>query len=267
MASWELIDSLEKLRAEFNAIAPNRDKRSDGSVGDQAHASGESDHNPDETGAVPIHDADSVNEVHAIDVDAGLNRPPYDMLDAVLFLVSRCKRGLENRLRYIIFNRTIWSASNDWNPKPYTGSNPHTEHAHFSGSYVTAREASTASWHLQELITVTAPTPGQIASHDVDPSAASQSWGGAAWTTLVRTGYLANTWAPAVSAEINALQARIDDESDDLDAVGASIALLVALIGQVGNEPSAGDPNVWYDTMRLAVRDELAAQGITGSGS
>jgi hypothetical protein len=113
----------------------------------------------------------------------------------------------------------------------------------------------------EEKPAVTSPTPAQIASHDVDPSAASQSWGGAAWTTLVRTGYLANTWAPAVSAEINALQARIDDESDDLDAVGASIALLIALIGQVGNEPSAGDPNVWYDTMRLAVRDELTAQG------
>lgn len=113
-------------------------------------------------------------------------------------------------------------------------------------------------------------TPAQIAAHDVDPSSASQSWGGAAFTTLVRTGYLANTWAPAVSGELNNLealvenlQARIEDESDDMDALGASLVVIGAIVGQVTNEPGV-DPNVWYEVMRKAVADELTARGING---
>jgi hypothetical protein len=60
---------LEALFAEFDKIAPSRDHASDGSIGDTAHQQEVSDHNPDETGSVPIHDADHLNEVHAIDVD------------------------------------------------------------------------------------------------------------------------------------------------------------------------------------------------------
>lgn len=152
MAEWILIPSLKQLRDEFNIIAPNRDKASDGSVGDAAHQTAVSDHNPDETGNVPIEDADKVNEVHAIDVDKDLKQPNLTMEKVVQFLLERCRSGQERRLRYIIYNRRIWSASSDWVQKAYTGASPHTEHAHFSASYDTAREASTASWHLEDLM-------------------------------------------------------------------------------------------------------------------
>ncbi|WP_045742257.1 peptidoglycan-binding domain-containing protein, partial [Actinoplanes rectilineatus] len=42
-------------------------------------------------------------------------------------------------------------ASNSWRQSSYNGASPHTEHAHFSSSYETAREADTSSWHLDEL--------------------------------------------------------------------------------------------------------------------
>jgi hypothetical protein len=100
---------------------------------------------------VPIHDADHVNEVHAIDVDVDLRRPGLTMEDAVQFLLGRCRAGAEKRLRYIIYNRRIWEASNDWRQRAYTGPSPHTEHAHFSASYTTSLEASTASWHLEDI--------------------------------------------------------------------------------------------------------------------
>lgn len=151
MASWILVPSLVKLRSEFNTIAPERLKNSDGSVGDAAHADSESDHNPDETGHVPIKDADNKNEVHAIDVDKDLRVSGLDMEDCVQFILARCRAGAEKRLRYIIYRRRIWSASNGWRQKAYTGSNAHNEHAHFSASYETAREASTASWHLEDI--------------------------------------------------------------------------------------------------------------------
>lgn len=151
MAGWVLIACLKQLFAEFDRIAPSRDRASDGSVGDLAHQQEVSDHNPDETGSVPIHDADKINEVHAIDVDNDLRESDLTMEKVVQFLLARCRSGAEKRLRYIIYNRRIWSASSGWVQKPYTGASAHTEHAHFSASYDSAREASTASWHLEEI--------------------------------------------------------------------------------------------------------------------
>lgn len=149
--AWELIACLDQLFDEFDAIAPPRDKASDGRIGDGEHAQNVSDHNPDETGNVPIHDADSKNEVHAIDVDNNLRESDLTMEKVVQFLLGRCRSGAETRLRYIIYNRRIWSASSDWVQKAYTGASPHTEHAHFSASYDTAREASRASWRLGDI--------------------------------------------------------------------------------------------------------------------
>lgn len=156
MASWVLIPCLKLLFAEFDRIAPSRGKASDGSIGDTAHSQETSDHNDDEIGNVPIHDADKVHEVHAIDVTNELNDGDLTMEKVVQFLLGRCRSGAEKRLRYIIYNRRIWSASSDWVQKTYTGASPHTEHAHFSASYVTELEASTASWHLEDLVGMTA---------------------------------------------------------------------------------------------------------------
>ncbi|MFF5297366.1 hypothetical protein [Paractinoplanes globisporus] len=151
MADWVLIPCLKALFADFDRIAPSRDHASDGSIGDAAHQHEVSDHNPDETGSVPIHDADHINEVHAIDVDDDLRESDLTMEKCVQFLLARCRSGAEKRLRYIIYNRRIWSASSGWVQKTYTGSSPHTEHAHFSASYATNLEASTASWHLEDI--------------------------------------------------------------------------------------------------------------------
>jgi len=151
MAGWILIACLKQLFAELDQIAPNRGHASDGSIGDTAHQHEVSDHNPDETGSVPIHDADHINEVHAIDVDVDLREPGLDMETIVQFLLGRCRSGAERRLRYMIYNRRIWEADNGWKQRTYTGASAHTEHAHFSASYDTDKEASTASWHLEDI--------------------------------------------------------------------------------------------------------------------
>lgn len=151
MAQEGLIPCLDRLRFEFNVIAPGRGKASDGWVGDAAHQAEVSDHNWDETGSVPIHDADKVNEVHALDVDSDLRTPGLDMEQVVQFLLGRCRSGAETRLRYVIYNRRIWDYRTGWAQKTYTGASAHTEHAHFSASYETPLEASTASWRLEEI--------------------------------------------------------------------------------------------------------------------
>src|SRR4051812_21617920 len=150
MADWVLIPCLKALFAEFDRIAPSRDHASDGSIGDAAHQNEVSDHNPDETGRVPIHDADHINEVHAIDVDNTIRESDLTMEKVVQFLLGRCRSGAEKRLRYIIYDRRIWDYRSGWVQKTYTGPSPHTEHAHFSPSYKTKHEYDTSSWHLED---------------------------------------------------------------------------------------------------------------------
>jgi len=150
MVTWILVPCLVSLRNEFNAVAPGRDRASDGSIGDPAHAQTSSDHNPDETGVTPYEDADSRNEVHAIDVDKDLNTPGWTMEKAVEIIVKRHRSGRDDRLQNVIFNRRIWSRSWGWTAREYTGSNPHDKHAHFSARYTTAQESDTRPWGLLE---------------------------------------------------------------------------------------------------------------------
>jgi hypothetical protein len=142
MASWRLVPSLASLRSEFDRVFPGRKKGKDGSIGDEAHARTESDHNPDGRGLV-----------HAIDVTADLGGTP--MIDVIDEVVSRCRSGAEKRLTYIIFcppggEPTIWSARRGWKPKTYTGSNRHEGHAHFSADDAPALENSQKPWHLED---------------------------------------------------------------------------------------------------------------------
>nr|WP_221381283.1 hypothetical protein [Actinoplanes polyasparticus] len=240
MASWILVPCLVKLRSEFNAIAPSRDKASDGSVGDAAHQDSQSDHNPDETGNVPIRDADRVNEVHAIDVDVNLRVPGLSMEKVVQFLLTRCRSGAEKRLRYIIYNRRIWSASNSWRQQNYTGSNPHDHHAHFSSSYTSAHEASTASWHLEDVpVALTADDKKWISAEiakqvkaQVDDiwafnvgkatGSASQRADGALVTANIRAGAIANDYLPKLRDAVEQLSQQVADLSDQVMASRSS---------------------------------------------
>src|SRR6185369_13629209 len=113
---------------------PGRDKASDGTIGNAAHQQEASDHNPDETGNTGgAEDSDSINEVHARDIDASGPWPAdWSMERIVQTVLARCRAGLEKRVRYIIYNRRIWTKNNGWRQEEYLGSNPHDKHAHFS---------------------------------------------------------------------------------------------------------------------------------------
>ena len=125
--SWRVARSLEVLRAEINAAAPNRSIVSDGSIGDAAHASRSSDHNP------WVKDSAGVGVVRARDFT---NDPRGGLDCGALALHLATLLGMHPALgsgAYIIWDRRIVSTDRlreGW--RPYTGSNPHTKHLHLS---------------------------------------------------------------------------------------------------------------------------------------
>jgi hypothetical protein len=127
MVDWYLAPSLETGRSEVNRRWPNRDRRSDGTIGDEAHASRASDHNPNSRGSV-----------NAWDVDV-------DGVDIWLILATFERHPSAH---YWIYNRRIADRDNDWRPVQYTGSNPHTAHAHLSIRQSVVAERNTQPWGI-----------------------------------------------------------------------------------------------------------------------
>lgn len=194
-AGWILVPCLTRLRSEFNALAPGRDKASDGSIGDTSHAASSSDHNPDESGATPYEDSDSIDEVHAIDVDKDLRKSGWTMQRAVDIIVARHRSGADDRLQYVIWNRQIASRSWGWTWRAYTGSNPHDKHAHFSARYTTAQEADTSPWGLlADTVPPAAPQEDEMTESEflamMDKWAQRASAGRAALITATAAGVL-----------------------------------------------------------------------------
>lgn len=155
MSDWILVPCLVALRSEFNAVAPQRDKGADGSIGDSHHTSA-SDHTPDEDSDIlRDHDADSKNEVHALDIDSSGPWPGgaawFDA--AVKAIVERHRSGEDDRLKYVIWNRHIASASvGNWRWRKYVSTtDPHTNHAHFSAVYTSKQEADTSPWGVSDM--------------------------------------------------------------------------------------------------------------------
>jgi hypothetical protein len=104
-----------------NARAPGRSIASDGTIGDGAHQTRDSDHNP------WVQDG-GVGVVTAIDI----THDPDDGCDCNT-LVNALIVSRDRRIKYIIWNRQIISSQTQpWAWRPYHGRNPHTKHFHLS---------------------------------------------------------------------------------------------------------------------------------------
>lgn len=114
--TWRLAKGLDVLRAQINALSPNRSKAADGTIGDAAHSSRTSDHNPNHAGVVCALDI-THDPVHGVDSEKL----------AEMLLASR-----DPRIKYIISNRKIASFDQGWAWRKYTGANPHNHHVHIS---------------------------------------------------------------------------------------------------------------------------------------
>lgn len=129
--AWRVARSLNVLLDQINAAAPGRNKASDGSLGDQAHSSRASDHNPDSRGIVHARDF-THDPARGCDIDA---------------IFAGIVASGDSRVKYLIRSRRIaqWQSGRlVWTP--YSGTNPHTTHGHIS--VTTAGEDDTSAWAI-----------------------------------------------------------------------------------------------------------------------
>jgi hypothetical protein len=149
--AWRVAGSLGVLLNEINLRSPARSKVSDGAIGDAAHATRDSDHNP------WVKDG-SMGVVTARDFT---NDPEhgFDSSDFAEWLRKRCKAGTERRVKYIISDRRIASDIDGWAWRRYTGSNPHEHHVHVSVESTKALYDGKGSWGWLAAGQPAKPTP------------------------------------------------------------------------------------------------------------
>ncbi|WP_174843491.1 hypothetical protein [Thalassococcus sp. S3] len=141
---WRVAQSLLTLRAQVDAACPNRNRDSDGTIGDAAHCPGPSDHCPNIR-------HDGVGIVTALD----LTHDPEvgcDMGRLMAALVA----ARDRRIKYLIYDRRIVSSypvddQPAWIWRPYSGSNPHARHAHISVLAEVALFDDDALWSIGAL--------------------------------------------------------------------------------------------------------------------
>jgi hypothetical protein len=137
---WRVAESLQRLLAQINQMAPNRNKASDGSIGDPNHQLRDSDHNPWVTeGNLGVVTARDFTHDPAGGCDA------QKIADSIV-------AARDPRVKYIIWNRQICNSQvQPWKWRPYGGSNPHTKHVHISVQPQKAKYDDTTNWQLAQM--------------------------------------------------------------------------------------------------------------------
>lgn len=135
--AWRLAKSIALLQDMVNHEWPARSKVSDGTIGDARHISegSASDHNPWVT-------VGGIGVVRAFDITCD-GIPHNDVAEWIRHLGANGDRRLANG-GYVIHERKIASAIQQWVWRPYPGSDPHTSHIHVSVSIL--EEGFDALW-------------------------------------------------------------------------------------------------------------------------
>ena len=109
-----------QLREQCDDTFPDRDRTSDGWIGDARHSATVSDHNPE-----PI-----TGWVRAIDIDANLDKRKETSIYLADQIRSYAKTN--GRISYVIHMGKICSRKSLWRWIKYSGINAHNHHIHIS---------------------------------------------------------------------------------------------------------------------------------------
>ena len=158
---WVVVPCLNELKDQLNDRFPNRDKTTDGTIGDKPHAESTSSHNPDLTGTPEFRDGDAIDEVRARDVDKDLNDAGGVVFeDLVQLVIKDARNGKHPYLRYLVYNGRIWHKRDNYVTRVYTGSNQHTDHGHFNSDFTQEADTVTGTdWGFSQLGGTPSTTP------------------------------------------------------------------------------------------------------------
>jgi hypothetical protein len=136
---WRVAKSLDRLLAQVNLLAPDRNTASDGTIGDASHQTRDSDHNP------WVRDG-SIGVVTARDIT---NDPKHGC--SAQQIADSIVASKDPRVKYIIWNKRICSSVvRPWKWRPYKGKNPHTKHMHISVLPDKAKYDDERDWQLTQ---------------------------------------------------------------------------------------------------------------------
>lgn len=241
--AWYLAPSLSVLRDEVNARWGQRDKTSDGTIGDAAHQATRSDHNPNERESVDAWDMDK-DGVDVNEVIAAFQKHPS--------------------AHYWIWQRQIADRDDGWRRRPYSGTNPHDRHAHFSIYQTRAAEQDTRPWGLLE----DDMTPAQEKKLDAvlarltaieqmtDTVITSWSSTNPKAVEQVKVVQVLKSLGAAVAGVDEATKAQLRADLNELDAAVAAIpAQTVEALGDLDA------PEEIADRLRAALGDKAPAVG------
>ena len=112
-----------QLRNQIDDCYAQRDRSSDGWIGDSKHTGTKSHHNPDLA---------NNSVVRALDIDSDLSSHKSESIYLADQIRKYAKREKAKRIAYVIHNGKIASPILGWKWRKYTGSNPHKSHIHVS---------------------------------------------------------------------------------------------------------------------------------------
>jgi putative peptidoglycan binding protein len=143
---WHLAPALVLFRAWIHSKFPKHvgaNRKDDGAIGDPAHSSRTSDHNPNVR-----------RSVNAIDEDEdGLHMP--SVLAAAM---------VHSSTAYVIWERIIFKARNLFKGEAYTGPSPHDRHGHVSIWQTVKAEQNKSPWGLSAWPTLINGSTGRAVS-------------------------------------------------------------------------------------------------------
>lgn len=152
MTAARLVPAGVTLREQVDARWPDRDRASDGWIGDAAHQDRESDHNPDAQGWV-----------HAIDLDEDLGEPgAMRHLADQLAEYCRTRQPGSERIKNLVYEDQVCSGTYADTFWTWRGSGyGHTHHLHVSFTDAAERDGSPFPLPILE---DTMPTADEIAA-------------------------------------------------------------------------------------------------------
>jgi hypothetical protein len=164
--SWRVAQALLTMRAEVDRKWPDRERASDGGIGDERHAllGTASDHNP------WIKDGNGIGVVRAFDIDAGRGEFPTraqdDVGDTVAEVARLAGRAGHPALMgggYVIYEGKIASAESNpaWSWRTHHG-DAHESHPHISVGRKGSQYDSKSPWGIIAAQVITSPRAAPV---------------------------------------------------------------------------------------------------------